>query len=642
MFTVKLRNCNWFSALCLSIVVLGTTVAEAAVPSESILPKSTMGWFSVAKYEDFDSRFGETQIGQMLDDATMKPFREDFFREIENSSSDLSAKLGFELRDLVGVSKGELSLSLIEQKGRAAAIAIVVDTTGKEAEIVELLAIVEQTLVGNGATKETVAIGNDELTVFRNAAANGSAAGQTVYFQKNGMLCGVDSRAEAEAMLGRFSEEAADSLSTSLSMVPAFQTTLQRCQKEAGDLKPELRWHVDPFGFIFAWRSLNKSPEVRDKDFAKILFENGFDAIKGIGGHVNLLVPPQLELVHRTCVYAPHAPGKESDPLRWNLSMRMLQFANAETLVPETWAPRMCANYTTMSIDVRNAFENIAPIFDAIAGYEDAFDTTMEGYQEDPYGPQVNIRDEFVAHMGNRVSMITDFTMPIGPNSERHIYAIKATDSVALAETLDKIMDNDPDAVRRLFGDVVIWEMVEPDYEMESLELDSPGLAPLGAEPMVEDEAGTAAPNAAICVAEGYLMAASDVNYIRELLTANALSERLINSDDHRHVAEVMEQLAPGPRSGWSFARTDEALRPTYELVRQGKMPESNTTIGRLLNHVLTTQHEEDEGIVRHQRVDGSTLPSFESVRRYFGPAGRVLRSDDDGWFVTGALFGKG
>ena len=47
------------------------------------------------------------------------------------------------------------------------------------------------------------------------------------------------------------------------------------------------------------------------------------------------------------------------------------------------------------------------------------------------------------------------------------------------------------------------------------------------------------------------------------------------------------------------------------------------------------------QGVPRKQKIDGSTLPSFEMVRRYFGPTGRVLRSDEDGWFLTGAVLNK-
>jgi len=56
---------------------------------------------------------------------------------------------------------------------------------------------------------------------------------------------------------------------------------------------------------------------------------------------------------------------------------------------------------------------------------------------------------------------------------------------------------------------------------------------------------------------------------------------------------------------------------------------------------MLTTEVEKEEGVRRKQRVDGGSLPNFEMVRRYFGPAGRVLRSDRDGWLLTGVVLDK-
>jgi hypothetical protein len=106
-------------------------------------------------------------------------------------------------------------------------------------------------------------------------------------------------------------------------------------------------------------------------------------------------------------------------------------------------------------------------------------------------------------------------------------------------------------------------------------------------------------------------------------------------------VLDTLGHLAPGERCGLHFGRLDEEMRPTFELIRQGKMPEAKTMFGKVLNNLLTTEDERKEGELREQRIDGSTLPSFEAVRRYFGPHGRVTRSEDDGWVITGAVLNK-
>ena len=68
-------------------------------------------------------------------------------------------------------------------------------------------------------------------------------------------------------------------------------------------------------------------------------------------------------------------------------------------------------------------------------------------------------------------------------------------------------------------------------------------------------------------------------------------------------------------------------------------MPSSKSLLGQLLNGVLS---DGKPGSVRRQRIDGSTLPDFESVRKYFGSTGIAVESVEDGWFVGGFAFDRG
>jgi hypothetical protein len=45
--------------------------------------------------------------------------------------------------------------------------------------------------------------------------------------------------------------------------------------------------------------------------------------------------------------------------------------------------------------------------------------------------------------------------------------------------------------------------------------------------------------------------------------------------------------------------------------------------------------------VLRKQRIDGSNLPEFEAIRAYLGPAGGYMRSEPNGWYVTGVLLNK-
>lgn len=644
-FSPRIEGCRFTLLLFAAWLAFDSATAPAAVrPSDALLPRSTVGYVSVARPAEMKDRWHQTSFGRMFDDEVMQPFVEDLRKQLGDKFGIVKEKLGITWDDLDGVPAGELSLAVFEREDRAAALAITIDVTGRQAQAERLLTAIEQRFAARGGRKETVDRDGVRLSVYIVPAAAGAAPQETVYFVKDNVLCGVDDRNEAVAILKRFSGTARDNLAS----VSAYTASMEKCRRESQGLAPELRWYVDPFGFVWAARSLSKTTRNRfDKDFAKILSAQGFDAIQGAGGYVNLLLDGGIEVLHRTAIHAPPVPGKENDPLRWNLAMRMMQLPKAPAQEPPSWAPRMCAGYSTVNLRVDQAFDNFGSLLDALRGSKGAWALSLKGWKTDKFGPQVDVGSEFIGNLGQRITLVTNYTTPITVGSERSLFAIEATNEKGLAEFLRKWMKNEPNVRRREFGQIVIWERVPPQAEVPDLQITSPvfgGGTPAGGDKKPqgdEAERERVLPNSAVCVALGHLMMASDVDYLLEILSGFGQRERLASSGDYQHVVEIMGRLAPGEYSGWSFGRTDEELRPTFELIRQGKMPQSESICGKLLNKLLTTEVEREEGVRRKQRIDGSRLPSFEAVRRYFGPAGRVLRSDRDGWMFTGAVLSK-
>jgi hypothetical protein len=298
-----------------------------------------------------------------------------------------------------------------------------------------------------------------------------------------------------------------------------------------------------------------------------------------------------------------------------------------------------------VNVDLVAAFDNIGPIFDAMQEHEDAWKNTLEGWTTDPYGPRVDVRKDFIGNMSNRLTLITAYDTPINENSERSIFAVEAKDEQALAKTLEKWMKHERNVKRREIGSYVVWERTSnaPAVEVQPIEIKG-----FSKSKSSRNKANTpkrtrerVIPDAAVTVALGHLMLASDINYLSEVLEGFAQRERLASSADYQQVTEALNKLMPGDRCGWAFGRGDEEVRPMYELIRENRMPESKSMLGKMLNNVLTTDADYKAGRPRKQKVDGSTLPEFEAVRRYFGPHGRVIRSEKDGWFVTGAVLNK-
>jgi hypothetical protein len=620
-----------------AIVACFAEALSAAVPSDTVMSSATRGFLSVADFKTTQEHWNATQLGQLVKDESMKPFIDDLKQQIERKMSGTRQKLGLTIEDLREVAAGEIGIGLVEQEKTRAALAVTVDVTGKGEAVKALLAKIDQEMTKRRATRANENSGDTALTIYKIPPQTKEDIARTaVFFVQQDLLCASDSRAEAEEMLHRIGGQGGQRLTD----VKPYQITMQRCAAEAKEMKPEARWYVEPFGYARATRSLLSGEALakRGKDYVSILENQGFDAIQGIGGYLNLSVDGSYELLHRTSVYAPPIPGEAN---KYKLAMQILNFPNAQDLKPEPWTPRKLASYRTFSCDLQNAFRHIDSLFDAMAGYENAFNDVIEGLEKDPYGPQVKVERDFVEHLGQRVSMLTDYDLPITTKSERFLVSIEVKDEKAVAATVEKFMKSDPNAQKRDFQGITVWEIMPPQEDVPELDIAIDPVAPKGGGHGGDQLKNTAMSTSAVCVTNGHLLIASHLTYLQQILANQKAGEKLADATDFNEVDAALNRLLQGPVAVRCFRRSDEAYRPSYELLRQGKMPEAETLLGRVLNRLLTPPEDEEEGILRKQKIDGRQLPPFEMVRRYFSPGGTVVRSLDDGWLVVGATLTK-
>ena len=127
-------------------LVLASATARAAPPSDSLLPAATKGYVSIPQVQALADSFRQTQLGRLLDDPLMKPFGDDIRRQIKQKWSQSHSKLGLSLEDLEGIATGELSLAVVAIPRGRAALAVLVDVSGKEDEARATLAKVEAEL----------------------------------------------------------------------------------------------------------------------------------------------------------------------------------------------------------------------------------------------------------------------------------------------------------------------------------------------------------------------------------------------------------------------------------------------------------------------------------------------------------------
>jgi hypothetical protein len=406
---------------------------------------------------------------------------------------------------------------------------------------------------------------------------------------------------------------------------------------------------VEPIGCAQVMRAANGGRKKRGTDLLKVLPSQGFDAIKGVGGHV-FFATGDNEILHRTMIHAPpveRAEGSENTD-RYDLAARMLDFPNADSMIPQPWVSRNLGAYYTFNWNMIDAFEYSKTLVNEMLGgneKEDLMEDIVKSLAEDKDGPQVDLRKDLVHHFAQRISIMAECRRPVTPDAERRMFAIELTDPEAVRKTVNKAFDADADAAKREFEGHVIWEILSDDSpaEVEPIQIEGSGFDPFAEneelEDALDDEEKKILPNSAITVAHGHLLVASHVDFIVDFLRHPPGTDLLADAADYQHVQDALAKIVSGPSSFHFFTRTDEAYLPTFELIKQGKMPEAKTLVGKALNRLLGP---DEEGILREQQIDGAQMPDYDAVRRYLGPAGTTVQSLDDGWLLSGCLLSKG
>jgi hypothetical protein len=645
-FSVDLSRLKY----CLSAALVVALAARgvAAVPSEALLPATTKGFISTQDVDEVRKKFNATQLGDLVNDPVMKPFIEDFKKQIGAKLERAGKKLGVKWEDLEEVYGGEVALALIQpnpQDKMSHATALIVDITGKRAEADELLRKVDANQRANRGVRSALKEGGVDVTVYTQPLQPGERVPERAfYFIANDQLVVADDQATISAIIKRLDGKAKDSLAT----VRAFDESLKACAKASEDTRYHIRWFVEPFGYAEASRAAQGGKKKRGTDLLKILQTQGFTAVQGLGGHV-FFDTADTEVLHRTYAYAPPVERKPNDASKdkWNLAMRMLDFPNsdnADGLEPQPWALPEIATYLSFNWKMQEAFDYSETLVDAIIGDKGAFDEIWQSLKIDPNGPKIDIRQDLLNHLGTRATLLTDVQLPVDVKSERLMAFVEVQNKRGdiIAQTLEKAFKSDPQAKRRVIGEHVVWEIIQEEELALDTEIMIEGTgfvstteAPKEQEP-AEEEAKL--PNMAMTVFLDHLVISTHVDFIKELIEHGGNGKSLGQADDYQRVRKSLVALGTKNDSFHFFSRTDESYRATYELLQQGKLPEAETILARLLNSTLGAQ---GEGAMRKQEIDGSKLPNFDLVKKYLGPAGVFAQTEEGGWWVVGCLLKK-
>ena len=559
------------------LVALTASWASAAgmAPSEKVFPQATLAWVSVRDPQELRDRFDRSPYGRLIADPAMKTFVDSLKEQVAQNGKQRLAKLGLTLDDLAEVVGGEIAAAAIQPEGGRMATVLVVDTTGHEEQARALLKTLDARLLERKAEKVAVPGAPPELVVYQLPPSEDERDRLAPRERRVAFALAASALVVGDdaVQVGQAFAVLDQGRADSLLTLDSFKAVESRCAPAVPAAAAPLRWFIKPLPFAAAWREANPPREKRKgPDYVAILGRQGFDAVQAAGG---LLVFSEgaHAMRHHSFVYAPPLAGRDPESVdRYDRAARMLRFPTAADIAPPDWVPQDVGGWTALQWDLQTAFTVVETLVDDIVGDTGVYDDVIASLKEDPDGPQIDVQKDLVDCLDGRITVLNGHVEPLGTDSDRIVFAIKCNDEARVAATIAKVMNADADMQKIELGGQAAWELIDRSHAMGA-------------------------------------------------------------ADDYKAMVAEMARYASGETAARSFGREDVSIRPTYELLRQGSMPKAQSVFGQLMNGVLG---DGKPGTVREQQIDGSTLPEFEVVRKYFGTVGTALEAFPDGWRLTG------
>ncbi len=627
-------------SLLICCLLGGLTPLSFGLEIDKVFPDSTKGYFSITDARQFAELWSETAFGQLMQRPDMREFAVDLRKQI---SSQVSVRFGLTLDDIRTVPSGEIAGGLVAPVGQVPGFVLVMNIAGKENEAKSLAAKLDAIFAERKITKSSISIIGENATVYKfPELEDDPTERRAVYLRSGDYLIVADQIYLVELIAKRIKGEK----DAPLSEEPGYQAVMRRCEadRQSGDAEPMVRWFIQPLQYGEAVRSIINLPEklrARTSIFT-VLSEAGLDALLGIGGTV-ALKSGELDVVHRMFIYAPK-PHREA--------MQMFVFPNTTDFSVPKWVPGDVAAGTCLNFDPLAAFDHFGPLFDAIVmqGEKGAWEDVVRSMKEDPYGKQIDLREEFVRYLGTGIIMTSRYRLPITTESENLFVAIPIRDGKVeeMHKALATILEGDPDFEQREFQGFTFWQS-KPFEEVQRIDIKIgpgvPSLVPNKATPAnqaadrlgAEKEVEPFFPRGGVAIGHGHLLLTNNVEYLEEILSASGSpTGSFEDNPEFLKVREIfaLSEIGNQPRFLQSFSKTADVIRPTYELLRQGKMPQSKSVLGQVLNRILTPPDLLPGE--RPAKIDGSKMPEFETIKDHFGTAALFGVTEETGWFLKG------
>lgn len=181
------------------------------------------------------------------------------------------------------------------------------------------------------------------------------------------------------------------------------------------------------------------------------------------------------------------------------------QDADRQPLQRESWVPSDCSSYDSVLIELPKLFDRLVNGLDDFE-LRQVIGDVLDNLRDDPNGPRVDARRDVIPHLGNRFTVVTDFTHDRTTN--RLLLALELKGEEVFAGSFAKALSGDETLHEIQHKEHRVWQSREAgDVEL------------------------------AICVAHGYLLITHDMDLLDKVLSldpdrVSAARARIANPDN--------------------------------------------------------------------------------------------------------------
>lgn len=608
-----------------------------------VLPESLAGLARIPDLPKFCTAWKQTHAGELFDDPLMQPFIDAQRDRAKSYLQSLDNKIGLKLKDLYEIGSGEAVFAWLpfeNDKRRPYALCVVADVRGRVDTAEKVLATLDTDLKNGGWIRTDKQHRGETIRVYNNKPKPGQLKVEQIAIALGKTrIIAADRDSVVTDLIDAI---AGSSKGQPISKSDDFRTVLTRAARKirepAASSKSTvaIEWFARPFQMGRIVRESLDIDRGNQVDILKLLESQGFDAIKAAGG-IMVIAGDPFDVLHKAFVLA---PAVTDQPDKYKLAARMLQFYNEPMGPIPNWVGKDVASLNRMSLRIEEAFWAAESLVNEAFG-DEIFREIIDGILEDPEGPQIDIAKNVLPNLDDRILILTDNTLPAEINSERILGVIRVKDVEAIKLAVRKTMSVEPDASEMdVLPGVEIWRVQRGEGGNEDFNEE------LFGDLAIEDDEETDEPpplldHWAIAVIDqgpgsdaAYLMMSSHPEFLIE--TAKRIQQNPGDGfggiEEVKSVFDAMKQLGAAEVSFDRIVRTKLSLRVKYQLLRQGRLKESDTLLASLIRRAFENADEGGEP----DPLNAAKLPPLNQIEKHLPEGGNFIEVTEDGWEMTG------